>query len=250
MATAGVCAVCKKDESSDKKMRTHLLAHFSGAGAAKTAKAAKTSKTAKAAKTSKTAKAAKANGKDAYLVVVSDTIPATFWLYIRAHKTATLMDIDALIRTTWVECCGHLSAFRSKEDSYMVMAMEGDDPGTKTMEENAAKALAKSRTLEYEYDFGTPTMLAVRAAGACSSAGMKRTAEVVARNSKLVLDCGTCGAKGAAALICPECVWGDQSPLLCKKCAKKHEHEGEPADTSIYLPVVNSPRMGMCGYTG
>jgi len=25
-----------------------------------------------------------------------------------------------------------------------------------------------------------------------------------------------------------------------------HEH----ADEEIYLPVVNSPRMGVCGYTG
>ena len=43
-----------------------------------------------------------------------------------------------------------------------------------------------------------------------------------------------------------------QECLLCKKCAEKHEHgKGEePVDEGTFLPVVNSPRMGMCGYTG
>lgn len=226
MATAGTCTVCKGEESTDKKMRLHLLKHFSGA------------------------KGTRAADKDACLVAVTDDIPATYWLYIRVHKTATLRDIDALIRHTWVECCGHLSAFRARGTSYMVMKTDGDGPGTKTMEENAVGVMGKSCTLNYEYDFGTTTELVVKAVGACSAAAMKRTAEVVARNSALKLDCGTCGAKGAAAQICPECVWGDQSPLLCKKCSKKHKHDGEPADASIYLPVVNSPRMGMCAYTG
>ena len=33
--------------------------------------------------------------------------------------------------------------------------------------------------------------------------------------------------------------------LLCSHCAKKHE-----CGEDVQLPVVNSPRMGMCGYTG
>ena len=233
-------------------MRLHLLRHFSGAAAAGGAKAAG-GRGAKAAKAAggRGAKAAKGGSdRDAFLVVVTDGVPATFWLYLRVHATATLRDIDLLIRLMWVECCGHLSAFRAGDTTYAVMKTEIDEPDTKTMEESAAAVLKEHRTLGYEYDFGSTTALVVRPAGACSAAGMKRTAEVVARNSALKLDCGTCGAKGAAALICPECVWGDQSPLLCRKCSKRHEHEGEPADTSIYLPVVNSPRMGVCNYRG
>ena len=182
-------------------------------------------------------------------MAITDDIPATYWLYVRVLKTATLRDIDSLIRQTWVECCGHFSAFQARGTSYMVMKTEGDDSGTKTMEENAAEVIGKSGTVGYEYDFGTTTGLVVKPAGACSAAGMVRAAEVVARNDKLKLDCGTCG-KAPSALVCTECVWGDQSPLLCRKCSRKHEHEGEPADSSVYLPVVNSPRMGMCNYRG
>lgn len=223
-------------------MRTHLLAHFSGGGASR-------AKAAKGAKSARGARAAKASDKDAFLLAITNDIPATYWLYVRAHKTATLRDIDALIRHTWVECCGHYSAFQVRGTSYMVMKEESDGPDTKTMEENAMAVIGKSGTVSYEYDFGTTTELVVKPAGMCSAAGMVRTAEVVARNGKLKLDCGACG-KAAATLVCTECVWGDQSPLMCKRCSKRHEHEGEPADPSVYLPVVNSPRMGMCAYTG
>ena len=51
----------------------------------------------------------------------------------------------------------------------------------------------------------------------------------------------------AAAWLCTEClieddVWG----TLCDKHAKTHPHGnyGEP------IPLVNSPRLGMCGYDG
>jgi hypothetical protein len=33
--------------------------------------------------------------------------------------------------------------------------------------------------------------------------------------------------------------------LLCDDCAADHEHDEE-----MFLPVVNSPRIGMCGYSG
>jgi len=44
--------------------------------------------------------------------------------------------------------------------------------------------------------------------------------------------------------ICSQCIW-EETGLLCSECAKKHECGEE-----MLLPVVNSPRMGMCGYTG
>jgi hypothetical protein len=33
--------------------------------------------------------------------------------------------------------------------------------------------------------------------------------------------------------------------FFCDKCGKKHKSHDE-----MFLPVVNSPRMGVCGYTG
>ncbi|CAN1210013.1 hypothetical protein TUMEXPCC7403_07445 [Tumidithrix helvetica PCC 7403] len=46
---------------------------------------------------------------------------------------------------------------------------------------------------------------------------------------------------------CIECqLEEDTSGLLCDRHTKNHPHDnyGEP------LPLVNSPRMGMCGYDG
>jgi hypothetical protein len=34
------------------------------------------------------------------------------------------------------------------------------------------------------------------------------------------------------------------NPFFCDSCAEKHEHE------EMLLPVVNSPRMGVCAYDG
>jgi hypothetical protein len=57
--------------------------------------------------------------------------------------------------------------------------------------------------------------------------------------------CIECGA--TAAYLCAECliedeVWG----TLCAEHAEDHSHQnyGEP------FPLVNSPRLGMCGYSG
>ena len=34
-----------------------------------------------------------------------------WWLHLAVAPTATLRDIDDVLRTTWLECCGHLSTF-------------------------------------------------------------------------------------------------------------------------------------------
>mgnify|MGYP002398251250 CR=1 FL=1 len=54
-----------------------------------------------------------------------------------------------------------------------------------------------------------------------------------------------CGAD--AAWLCEECLIEDQIwGVLCDEHAKEHPHDnyGEP------IRLVNSPRLGMCGYTG
>jgi hypothetical protein len=39
--------------------------------------------------------------------------------------------------------------------------------------------------------------------------------------------------------------------MFCEKCAKKHAKECEDfADGYAVMPVVNSPRMGVCAYEG
>ena len=52
-----------------------------------------------------------------------------------------------------------------------------------------------------------------------------------------------CGRK-KATLICTQCSWSGEG-WLCDLCAQSHE-----CDEEMFLPVVNSPRTGECGYTG
>jgi hypothetical protein len=68
---------------------------------------------------------------------------------------------------------------------------------------------------------------------------------LMARNEPLEFTCMKC--KQPAEWLCMECVYEhEETGALCDKHAKVHPHDdyGEP------LPIVNSPRMGMCGYEG
>ena len=216
----GQCAACG-EKTTARKMRGHILGHLAGR-----------------------------SGRDARLVKVTGSGGAKYWLYARVGKKAKLEDLDGLLRSTWVECCNHLSTFRGGEVSYDYMPddMMGGKP--KSMKVGAVAALDRHESLEYEYDFGTPTFLAVKLVCPCSGAGMKQPVELAARNEDIPFDCSGCGKKGAATQLCTECMWADEECLLCDKCVEDHEHDGEPADETSFLPVVNSPRMGMCGYCG
>ena len=66
--------------------------------------------------------------------------------------------------------------------------------------------------------------------------------EVAARNDMPDFLCDECGKP--AKEICSECLWEGKG-LLCESCAEDHECGEE-----MLLPVVNSPRMGECAYTG
>ncbi len=45
--------------------------------------------------------------------------------------------------------------------------------------------------------------------------------------------------------LCPYCIDSGDA-LFCDAHAEAHEHAAE----EVCLPVVNSPRMGVCAYTG
>jgi hypothetical protein len=49
--------------------------------------------------------------------------------------------------------------------------------------------------------------------------------------------------------ICTVHNWGEDS-LFCDKCAKKHAKKCPDFEEYASMPVVNSPRMGVCAYTG
>jgi hypothetical protein len=154
-----------------------------------------------------------------------------YWLVIEAKADAQLGHVDALLRQLWLECCGHMSAFRL---------------GRRELAMTTATAIAFARAaskVEYEYDFGSTTALTGELVGERHGSIGRASVRLLARNEPPVWPCGDC--KAPATVVCPYCIDSDDG-LFCDAHADVHEHAGE----EVYLPVVNSPRMGVCAYTG
>ncbi len=101
----------------------------------------------------------------------------------------------------------------------------------------------RRQKVDYEYDFGTTTALKGQTIGSREGSLGRNTSRLLARNDPIGWTCTACSAP--AAVVCPYCVYEDAG-LFCQVHASRHPHARE----EVYLPVVNSPRMGMCGYTG
>jgi len=159
-----------------------------------------------------------------------------FWAYFEVNGSSSLEDIDSFLRKMWLECCGHLSAFTINGKQYF-SSPEDDEP---CMDVKIKDIISKGLKFKHEYDFGTTTHLSLECASERTGAQLKKI-ELLARNNMPDFRC-KCGKP--AKEVCTECMW-DGEGFLCEKCAKNHE-----CGEDMLLPVVNSPRMGMCGYTG
>ncbi len=154
-----------------------------------------------------------------------------YWLIIESKAEAPLRQLDKLLRQLWLECCGHMSAFRvGRRELAMTTAI------------SIAFAGVASK-LDYEYDFGSTTALTGERVSKRNGSIGRESVRLLARNEPLVWPCGECNVP--ATVVCPYCIDADDG-LFCDAHADVHEH----ADEEVYLPVVNSPRMGVCGYTG
>lgn len=171
-----------------------------------------------------------------HIVVEGHYLPG-YWMHLEVPARLQLYDLDHFLRITWLECCGHMSAFTIGRTTYYYEPMEEfNDIG---MNFALSRVLAHGTSFRYEYDFGDTTELALRIVSEGKMAG--RDIRLMARNDPLVLSCTECGSP--AAQICLECSWDDEG-LFCDECAAQHGHQ------EMFLPVVNSPRMGQCAYDG
>lgn len=174
-----------------------------------------------------------------------------YWLYVEASAKATLEGLDDLLRKTWVECCGHLSAFDIAGKRYQadtggidgmwVGVVRGrPDQG---MDARLGEVLRPGLKFRYEYDFGSTTELKLEVLSERRGSSGKRTIRILARNDPPEIPCEACpeAKRAAAEKICTEC----ETPL-CGACAKRHDG----CEEEMRLPLVNSPRAGVCGYSG
>jgi len=159
-----------------------------------------------------------------------------FWLDLEMRGSATLKNLDSYLRDIWLECCGHLSSFS-----------HGSCQGNGIPKNRRADEVFEPNVkLTHIYDFGTSSMTFVKCAGVRNGKPTtSRPIALMARNLMPEYECIEC--KQPAIWLCMEClieedVWG----TLCDEHVETHLHDnyGEP------IKVVNSPRLGLCGYTG
>lgn len=163
---------------------------------------------------------------------VSSAHTSAYWLHLQVDASATFKALDKFLRDIWVECCGHMSVFRTGHQQI-------------GMGRQLGAFLRPGMEIEYDYDMGDTTSLRIKILGAYPGRlTKKKPVELLARNQPPAIACDECG-KNPAIRICPECNWEGRG-WLCASCAADHVC----GDEEYFLPVANSPRAGVCGYTG
>ena len=199
--------------------------------------------------------------KSIHLFVEDDYGPE-YWMHLAVPDRCTLEELDLYLRRIWLECCLHLSSFSIGRVNYFCpeyfFAMYGEeDEGGNDPFSSLAQMIALLRDDEeremnvplgqvvhtgsrfrHEYDFGTTTELTLRVLGELD--GGDDEIRLLARNDAPAIDCHRWGAP--ASWVSPgEDDWIAMTAGLCDACAPTSEYR---------LPIVNSPRSGVCGYDG
>jgi hypothetical protein len=179
---------------------------------------------------------AKGKAEHVFHLQVQDAYSSDFWLHLEMPASATLKDLDNYLRAIWLECCGHLSQF----------SFGGWGGGEIGMSRKLDKIFPADQPLTHIYDFGSSSETLVKFVGERDGSRLtKHPVMLMARNNSPEVVCMECDETGT--YLCMECLYEDDvSGILCAKHVKDHPHDnyGEP------LELVNSPRMGMCGYDG
>ena len=194
-----------------------------------------------------------------HLLVESKHAPE-YWLHLDVRATATLHDLDSYLRGIWLECCGHLSAFEIDGFTYDVtvkdaLAGEQEDeasdftrrtslmfgrPAPKSMSARLSETLVAETKFSHQYDFGSTTELKLRVVSEHPGAPISTPVLLLARNVAPAIVCEHCGEPAVWMGVDEDGEYRE----LCKKCAKRAKLD------EWLLPIVNSPRSGVCGYEG
>lgn len=179
-----------------------------------------------------------------YLIAEGSLLPM-YWILVSIPSRMTLEDLDAFLRDIWLECCRHPSFFTIDRIRY-----SGDpataDPGiirTESMNKQLKTVLKPGMKFRYDFDPVAPTKLRFRIMDLLEKIPVAPGITLLARNDPPELRCGRCGGEAFCVRAGNEKI--NPERLLCVQCKAKES----PADND-FLPLVNSPRIGMCKYNG
>ncbi|UWX63586.1 plasmid pRiA4b ORF-3 family protein [Deinococcus rubellus] len=178
---------------------------------------------------------------EVYRLRVSGSLRPQYWLDVDMPVNATLDDLDGFLRGIWLDCCGHLSEF--------TIGPQDDDnfdpfkPPRRGKPPTLNKLLSVGDKFGYTYDFGSSTELKVHVQARETVGGQaQEKVRLLARNLPPALACSECGVPAQWVHSWDDDEETDGLTFSCNKHGKRTRDE--------QLPVVNSPRMGMCGYEG
>jgi hypothetical protein len=150
-----------------------------------------------------------------------------------------------------------MSSFTDKKGHYLHPRDEEDEDFGYEKPDNevpiafkVSKVFEKGKKLDYQYDFGSTTYLAIEVKEEFAMPA-QNSIVLLSRNEPLKIMCCDCGTSPATA-ICATHIHLPEGKgyFFCEKCAKKHGKKCEDFADYARLEVVNSPRMGVCAYEG
>jgi hypothetical protein len=113
------------------------------------------------------------------------------------------------------------------------------------MDRRAEAVLRPDMKLLHLYDFGTTSETEISVVGWRDGEPLtEHPIFLMARNNAPGIRCAVCGEP--ATCVCTECMYEeDTADAFCDAHGQTHG-----CDTDYLMPIVNSPRVGMCGYYG
>lgn len=212
--TTGVCHFCNKPYSG-RGITRHLSSHL---------------------------KALEAERKSRSQALHIKVEAGEMFLHLLLADTANLATIDSFLRAIWLECCGHMSSFN-------IVGMEygWDSDYGEPMSRKVGDIFRSKTKVDYTYDFGSSTDLRLKLVNSYSFKPKKQLT-LLSRNEPLPIRCDRCKTR-IAEEICAVSGWKEET-FFCKTCAPEHAKVCPDFADYASMPVVNSPRMGTCGYRG
>lgn len=171
-----------------------------------------------------------------YHLLVYDAYTSDYWLHLEVNGRASLKELDSYLRSIWLECCGHLSRF----------SFGGWQGQEIPMSHKIENVFTTNAELTHIYDFGTSSKTMIKVVTKREGSPLTRhPIFLMARNNMPEAKCAECEKK--AGWYCVDC-WTEKGlwVTVCDKHVANHSHGGY----SDVAPLVNSPRLGMCGYDG
>lgn len=160
-----------------------------------------------------------------------------YWLYLSVPFKSNLEDLDLFLREIWLECCSHLSQFTINRTRYTSDFEQ--DPfllfRELSMSIRSENVLVLGLKFTHEYDFGSTTKLLLEVVGLIKVTDRKEIRAII-QNQEPEFKCISCHKKA-------EMISSTERDCFCASCVDE--------DDELYLlPIVNSPRTGICGYVG